>query len=150
MTDNIINVEHLHWVASNKRSKLCHHSWQTIENTKKWQLFQPPYPECTLNACNGDTRSDFWSFFLMKFLGCHNDISISTHEHLKRKRINHWVTTDIILLKKPVESNNFSEQKSPSVTLTYPKGGFWTIFLPNVQDILVTPSRAVLNTQKGN
>ena len=28
-------------------------------------------------------------FFLMKILGCHNDVDISTHEYLKRKRINH-------------------------------------------------------------
>ena len=73
--------------------------------------------------------------FFMKFLGCHNDTNISTHEHSRKKNQSlshhgHHTT------KKPVESNNFSDHKSPIVTLTYPKGGFWSIFFTKLSGYL--------------
>jgi hypothetical protein len=138
----IINVAHLHWLATKKRSRLCHHIWKTIEElAKKQELFQPPYPECTLNVHNGYTTSEFRSFIFMKLLGCDNNANICRPGHSEGK-INHWVTSDIILLENPVKSKNFSNHKSPPLLWRIQQVGSGHLFLLNFQDFILAPTRA--------
>ena len=137
MTNNIINVEHLHWVASNKRSKLCHHLWQTTEELKKkMTTFPTTLPRMHIKCTQQGHNKWVLVFFLNELFRMSSWHQYKYTWTLRRKKNQSLSHHGHRTTKKPVESNNFSDHKSPIVTLTYPTGGFWSIFFTKLSGYL--------------
>ncbi len=88
------------------------------------------------------------SFFKITLSEYHYQIYLNRSEHSEGKNQSlshhgHRTSRKTSKIQQPIPPKN------PTATLTYPTGGSGHFFLPNFQDILLTPSRAVLNTQKG-